>query len=106
MGRKRWALALLVVVAPGCLSTAQRDRAFSNDWAHQVRSENEFKARKARIGGDELVLVGKNRGPRAAVEVDDKGRPRLNVGKKTGLSADLDLNEGEPEAKVKYKLKW
>jgi hypothetical protein len=79
---------------------------FHEEWAQRERSQREFDERKARLRGDqEIVLMGGSQSGRAAVYMDEKGRPRLNVGRKTGLSADLDY-DGGPEAEVKYKKRW
>ena len=55
---------------------------------------------------DELVLVGEEGGARAAVELDEKGRPKLNVGKKRGFSADIDIDRDEADVTFKYELEW
>ena len=59
-----------------------------------------------RLKGDELVLVGREGGMRAAVRMDEKGKPRLNVGKWSGLSADIDIDPDDAKILLKYKLGW
>lgn len=104
----RMLLTLLVAgfLATGCLRNPNHERPFTREWTRQTASERDFDARKARLKGDELVLLGKEGGTRAAVEMDEKGKPRLNVGKKSGLSADLRVSDDKSRVKLKYKLKW
>lgn len=95
-------LAGLVWVAVGCATTLERDRAFSDSWAYQRSTEGE----RWEPGG-EVVLSGKEgRGPKAAVRMDEEGKPRLWLGGKSRVSADFDLNGGDPEVGVKYKIGW
>ncbi len=100
-------LILIVAVLAGCLHGGQRDRAFTHDWADQISKESEVEARKAYIRGDgDLVLVDREGVLRTTVVTDDRGRPRVKVGKETGWSGDLDISDGGPDVKVKYKIKW
>jgi len=102
----RWMCLLLTFLPAGCVTSDGRERPFTDGWSTQVRSEQNFQRRKERLRGDEeIVLMGDSDKARAAVVMDERGRPRLNVGRKTGWSADLDYDEG-PEARLKYKLKW
>ena len=96
----------LLIFAAGCLHTPQYDRAFTQDWAHCVDKEREMQSRKDHIAGKKRALVGKDDGARAAIEMDEKGRPKLNVGKKSGLSADVDMHGLEPDVTVKYGFRW
>jgi len=100
-------LGCLVLLAAGaCLHTPEYDRAFTRDWAHSENKEREFQDRKERIAGKGGPLLGKKDGNRADIEMDEKGRPKLNLGKKRGLSADVDMHGGEPEVEVKYGFSW
>jgi len=105
MGAKPIALLAILLLGPGCLRDPAYERPFSRKWAHQTSHERAFEARKARIQGDEVVLLGEKGRARAAVEVDEKGKARLNLGKKRGLSADVKVGSS-PELKLKYKLQW
>ena len=97
---------ILCILAISCVSGKGYDRAFSNDWVHQHRHDAEFRARKERMQQGEIVIAGKSKNTQAAIRMDDKGRPRFNLGRKRGISADLDLHHGEPDVKVKYKIRW
>lgn len=103
---KALTLFILVVAASGCLRDPAVERAFSKKWAHQMRSEKEHAARKARLKGEGIKLFGKQGAAKAAVKMDEEGKPRLNVGKGGKISADLDVRHGKPDVEVKYKLKW
>lgn len=91
----------------GCVAGLERERPFSQSWADHQRHERDFAERKARIRGEEgLVLLGNPQKNRAAVYMDEEsGRPRLDIGRKTGWSLDLRYDKGA-EAAIKYKLKW
>ncbi|MBP8128507.1 MAG: hypothetical protein KA184_02930 [Candidatus Hydrogenedentes bacterium] len=89
-----------------CATGPDSPQPFTQDWRRGQVRERAFQQRLERLrGGDEVVLMGEEGKSRAAVYMDEKGRPRLNIGRETGLSADLDYEEG-PEATVKYKVKW
>ncbi len=99
-------LTLPGLLLMGCVTGDQRDRPFSDDWTHQLKHDRAFERRKARIRGDgEVVIVGDKDKARAAIVMDEAGNPKLNVGRKTGWSADLDYDRG-PEGEVKYKYEW
>lgn len=90
----------------GCVSPGDRDRPFSDAWAAQQRSEREFQERRKRIRGEEgITLFGDPSRKRAAVRMDERGNPKLDIGGDTGLSVDLNYG-GRTEAQVKYKLQW
>ena len=90
----------------GCVTGDQRDRPFSDDWTRQIKHDRAFERRKARIRGEgEVVIVGDREKARAAIVMDESGDPKLNVGRQTGWSADLDYDHG-PEGEVKYKYEW
>jgi hypothetical protein len=97
---------LAALVSGGCVHSPHSARPFTEEWVRDQDRVAAFERRKARLKGDEIVLVGNKEGARAAVQMDDKGRPRLNVGKRRGLSADLDLDPEEAEVEVKYKWGW
>ncbi len=97
---------LLTLLGAGCVTGDGREKPFSPRWTDQTKDEWAFERRKARLKGDEGIgLGGKGKDSKAAVKMDEKGKPRLNIGGDTGLSADLNYSGG-PEAKVKYKVKW
>ena len=84
----------------------QRNRPFSDDWGHHIKHERAFERRKARIRGEEgVVIVGDKEKARAAIVMDEAGNPKLNVGRETGWSADVDYDHG-PEGEIKYKHEW
>ena len=103
--RTRYCLMLCVALA-GCLHTPTYQRPFTEDWADRIEHDREFKARKQRVEDGNLPLVGKKGGTRAQVEENEEGERQLNVGGATGLSADVDFHGGEPDVKVKYRIKW
>ena len=106
---KGWARAMLAcvgfgLVAASCITGPAPERPFSEGWAFDFDREAERRAVKEKTQKDELVLLGKEGGVRAALRADEKGRPRFNVGKQGGFSADVDIDSDEAEVELKYKL--
>lgn len=89
-----------------CAHQGRVPTAFTDEWTQQNRKQAAFEERQARIKSDELVLVGNKDKARAAVRVDEKGKPRINIGKRKGLSADVDVGSDEADVKLKYKFEW
>ena len=107
MRATEYAVIVLGLVLVACVNDPGREKVFSDAWTYHMNRADEIAARKQRLRGDEeLILMGKEGKSRTAVYLDEKGRPRLNVGRKKGLSADLDLDTDEAEVKVKYKCGW
>ncbi|GMU92095.1 MAG: hypothetical protein AMXMBFR4_11530 [Candidatus Hydrogenedentota bacterium] len=94
-----------VVMLPclGCVTTLPRERPFTREWANYHQNQREFEERKQRVRGGEWVLFGRRNSTRAAVVMDDEGKPRLNVGKTRGLSADFDIDTDDASVEFKYK---
>ncbi len=105
MKSQGWCVGLwAAVLFAGCATNLERDRPFSDAWVEHNRHEREFRERKAAIRGEEgLVLIGDSQKSRAALFLDEAGKPRLRVGR--GWGVDLNYS-GDPEVKVNYKLKW
>lgn len=102
----RCSLLAILCVLVGCAGNDLRQRPFSESWLHQVEKDRDFQERKQRLRGDEeIVLMGDKKKARAAVQMDEGGKPRLNIKGTKGVSADLDLG-GSPEAALKYKHEW
>lgn len=90
----------------GCVSVADRDRPFTDAWAAQQRSNRAFEERQKRIRGDEgIPLFGCSPRKKAALRMDERGNPKLDIGGDTGLSVDLNYGS-RTEAQIKYKLEW
>ena len=105
--RKRLFYGLLIpLLAAGCMHTPQYGKPFSRDWVTHIETHEEIRARKARIEESGDALLGKPGKTRAAVEMDDEGRPQFNVGRSKGLSADIDFDHLEPDVKLKYRIEW
>jgi len=102
----RGAALIVVLTSAGCAHDVRTDRAFTDEWVIRNERLGAFEERKARLAEDELVLVGKKDSMRAAVEMDEKGRPRLNVGKDRGVSADVNVDTDSADVKLKYKWRW
>jgi hypothetical protein len=95
-------LLLLPMLSLGCShNPSARESPFSREWAHQRQRDTD-----GRLEKKEHVLMGNEKGPRAAIETDKKGRPRLNIGKQRGISADVDVGSNAAEVGVKYKIDW
>jgi hypothetical protein len=99
-------VTILIVPSLGCVTSLPRDTPFSEAWYKHQRHEIEFKERKDRIDNGEWVLAGKKDAARAAVQMDEEGKPKLNVGKRKGLSADLDADLDKASIFFKYKWGW
>ncbi len=107
MERARWSVFPFLIVAlafaTGCVTGTSDPPAFSADW---IRKHGGHQSQNPNPGDQgELTLLGKGKGPRMYLYADEKGKPRLAIGGRGGLSADLDIRDGEPAFKVKYKLK-
>ena len=108
--RRHIVLALLVALtgAMGCLHSGQRDRAFSHDWLRQHQKDSEMEAREAsvRAKSDWVLIRGEKDTPLTAVVTEVKGNPRVRIGGETGLSGDVSVRSGDPEVRVKYRVRW
>lgn len=104
-GARRASLAFSVLLM-GCVTGDRSSHAFTSEWADSKRLDADFQERVERAEGGEVVLLGKEGKNRAAVRVDEKGKTKLFFGKMSGLQADLDIRHGEPDVKVRYRVKW
>jgi len=95
-------VAVLIAVLGCATSAPSRPGAFSDEW----RAECERHQRKTPSKQGEITILGKDKGARAYIYTDDKGRPRLAVGGSGRISADIDIRHGEPAVEFKYKLKF
>jgi hypothetical protein len=92
-------IAILLLVT-GCLSSPQRDRAFTKEWARQIRSEQEFQARKAHIQGKKGKKAPLDDG--SATSSKGSGAPGYSIGGDEGVGADIGGGGG----RLKYQLRW
>lgn len=99
------ALSAVAMITFGCATTLPREQPFSKEWAGAQRHNRAVQERAAKYSS-EWVLWGEGGKNRAAVVVDEKGKPRLNVGRAQGLSADIDIDEDEAGFMLKYKGGW
>jgi len=97
--------AAILLVAAACASNGIVHRPFTKDWTYHQERRSEMERREQRQA-DELVLIGEKEGARAAVELDEKGKPKLNVGRKRGFSADIDVDTDEADVMFKYEWEW
>jgi hypothetical protein len=96
------AVVLVIAVAflPQCVRGDETSRAFSPEWVDEVT-----RPQPQKLDPKGIPLTGGDNpnGPR--IKMDEKGKPRLTIGKDIGVSADLDIDE-EPGIKLKFKRKW
>jgi len=98
--------ALLIVataaaICTGCATVNDgRERAFTREWSEQTRLE---KAEREKRKSNERKSRAEAK-KRVGVTGDDGG-PKLRLGGKEGISADLGF-DGGPEAGVKYRKGW
>lgn len=98
------AVAVTLVLLVGCLHTPQYGKEFSPDWVYHTEHGKEFEARKDRVRN--TTLFGREGKARGKLETDSSGDTKLNLGKDTGISADVNLHGGDPDVRVKYRIKW
>jgi len=87
----------------GCAHGTSRNVPFSDDWTHHERGDRAFQERKQRISGEAADDGAAS--DRSPVVVDDRGRPRLNIGGTEGVSADVRVGGGTG-AFLKYNRGW
>jgi hypothetical protein len=97
---------VVLIATTGCVTQLSRDKPFSKAWYAHQRNEREFQERQKRISDGEWVLMGQQDSARAAIQMDEEGKPKLNVGKRKGLSADIDADLDEASIFFKYKWGW
>lgn len=90
----------------GCVTSLDHEEPFSQAWADRYWRDEELRERRERVYSGEIVLVGREGHTRAALVVDERGKAKLDLGKRDGLSADVKLDTNEAEAWVKYKWGW
>lgn len=95
-------ILLPVALLSGCMSTDTRNRAFTNDWASQVRRmpNADRNAETAETDTEEIRRLGP-----AVIAPDETGRPRLRIGGESGVGVDF-YYRGGPSARVRYKHQW
>lgn len=91
------------VILLGCAHGPSRNVPFSDDWTHMERREWEINERKERLRGRQPTA--EEGGARPNLILDDRGRPKLNVGGLQGFSADLSASDGG-SAELKYRGGW
>lgn len=92
----------IVLLTLGCtIGGPRHSAAFTDEW---MRSRPLEKRNSLAAQEEEITLLGKPGGPRAYVYRDEKGSPQLAIGGSGGLSADVRVDDGSPEVKLKYKI--
>lgn len=99
-------VALFALTLAGCVTSLPRDQPFTKAWTSHQRHEQELQDRVDRMNSGELVLLGHGNGTRAAIALDEEGDPKLNVGRRKGISADVDVNTDDASVLFKYKRGW
>ncbi len=104
----RFAVLVLLFLLPslGCVTQLPRDQPFSKAWSQHQQHEWELTAREKRMDNGEWVLAGRKDATRAAIQMDDEGKPTLNIGRQKGLSADVDADLDKASVFFKYKWRW
>lgn len=97
-------IALSLVLLVGCLHTPQYGKEFSPDWVRHKEHEKELELRTNRVKN--TTLFGREGKARGKLETDASGDTKLNLGKDTGISADVNMRGGGPDVRVKYRIKW
>lgn len=96
----------LPLFASACVTSLERDKPFTQAWADHFYHQQEVQERVDRMKAGEIVLVGQSGGGRAAIQMDDRGKAKLNVGKLDGLSVDIRMGADKADFLVKYKWDW
>ena len=92
-------LALALIC--GCASRGIHYKAaFSDQWAKEQRHVEE-QSRRAKKNA--WVVAGTEDKPKASIYMDEKGRPKLRLGKDAGVSADVDIDSDNVGGEVRYK---
>jgi hypothetical protein len=90
MTPKRYiALLTLFLAGVGCATGGGRPDTFSPTWAEDQRQQRE-RVERLRDDGEGIVLLGDPADPKARIYRDEKGRPRLGLGGKGRVSADVN----------------
>ena len=76
---------------------------FSDTWEQHRAKELKDDAKEEERS---IPIVGKGENAKAAIDVDEEGKAKLRVGKLKGVRVDLDVNHGNPEAGVGYRIKF
>ncbi len=77
--------------------------SFSESWREERANDLEnIREDEART----IPIVGKGENAKAAIEVDKEGKAKLRVGKVKGVRVNVDVDHGNPEASVGYRLKF
>lgn len=86
--RTTWLIVLLLGCAGCATGGAPRD-TFTPGWADDQRQQRQ-RVEQRRDDGQGVVLLGDEERPKARIYTDEKGRPRLGLGGKGRVSADVD----------------
>lgn len=105
MQMRRYLLLVLLVPTAACTSGSEAARPFTDDWRYYQKRSLETEKRQRRLK-EGTVLFEREGKARAAVILDEKGKPRLNIGKNKGLSADIDIDTNKADVLLKYKIEW
>ena len=98
-------LATAAILA-ACGTTPTPREAFSESWEHRRAVERAEKERREAAKDRTIPIFGKRAKERAAVEVDEEGRPKLRLGEQDRVKVDLDLDGGKPEAGLEYRIRF
>jgi hypothetical protein len=70
-----------------CAHDPKQGQVFSDDWIHTQRVQRNLE--KKQEPKRSFTLFGSSDKTRGAVKVDEKGRPKLNIGREEGLSINV-----------------
>ena len=102
---KRYLLLVLLAPTAACTTGSEAAKPFTDDWRYYQKQALQVEERQRRLKED-VVLFGQKDKARAAVTLDEKGKPQLNIGKNRGLSADIDIDTNKADVLLKYKIEW
>lgn len=90
-----------LVLICGCASQGIHYKpAFSDEWAEErkhVKEQSQASKKEA------WVVAGTEDKPKASVYLDEKGRPKLRLGRDGRVSADIDIDSDSAGGELRYK---
>ncbi len=100
---KRTIFASTLFFIMGCnLLGDTNNTAFTESWHKKTIREQQERIRSS--SKEEIVLLGRPGGARTTIHRDEKGNPQLGLGGTSGLGADVRMNDGDPEIRLRYRI--
>ena len=105
MNRKHVILLAVAALVTGCMRGDRDSKVFTEGWAYRTERSSQMDKERAKKK-EGYVLAGEDDSPKAALRIDEDGKPKLSWGDNSSLDTNVDMKDGKPSVGFEYKLRW